>query len=136
MVGTLAGAVEVAVGILTIVAMVGGAYHRFVITPIAQEAGDAMATARTADQKADENAAELDALDEDLRESLEELHEGIDRLADGLEQQRREYRGHSYQVYVLAKAMNEAENTPDVPVPDEEEFLRGGEGATFRGGDD
>lgn len=136
MVGTALGAVEVAVGLLTIVGIVGGAYHRFAIVPVQTEADDAMSTAREAKQLAESNRDELDALDEDLRQSLDELSSSVAELVDGMEQQRREYRGQSYQVYLLAKAMNESDSTPDVPVPDEDEFLRGGEKASFRTGDD
>lgn len=93
--------------------LVSGTYHRFVVAPAREDAEVAKTTAREAKAKAD-------GLDNDLRETLEELSGGVERLE-------RESRGHSYQLYVLSKAINEHEEMPDVAVPDEDDFLRGGD---------
>lgn len=119
MAGTVAGVVQTAVGILTVVAMFGGAYHRVVVVPAREEASSAMSTAETAEQKAESNQDKIEDLGNDIRESVE-------YLVESEKQGRRERRGQTYQIYQLANAINETEEMPNVDVPDEEDFLRGG----------
>jgi type II secretory pathway component PulM len=132
----LAEVAQVAVAVLSIVSALGGAYHRWVVQPTRQKARKAMSKARANESAVEDNADDLDALDEDLTQTLDDLQDSIDTLADGIQKQRRESRGQSYQIYTLAKALNQDDDAPDVPVPDESDFLRGS-GQTFaRDGDD
>lgn len=113
--------------VVTVIAIILGAGHRYLIKPAHETAEDAMSKARAAHQQAEDNREDIDDLDGDLRETLDHLSQSIDHLADSLEEQRRESRGQSYQIYTLAKAINESDDLPDVPVPNEDQFLRGGE---------
>lgn len=125
MAGTLPAWIQ-AVAAVTVTLGAGvGAYHRWMVRPVKQQAESAMSKASTAHATAEDAAQQADALDDDLRESLDGLRDTLDDLVDSLETQRREARGRSYQLYVLSKAINEADETPDVPVPDEDDFLRG-----------
>lgn len=125
MAGTLPAWIQAAAAVAVTLGAGVGAYHRWMVQPIAEQAETAMSKAETAHDTAEDASDQIDSLDDDLRESLDNLSDTLDDLVDGLENQRREARGRSYQLYVLSKAINEAEETPDVPVPDEEDFLRG-----------
>lgn len=107
-------------------AIVGGFYHRQFVQPAEETADTAMSRANEALDVAESTQDRVDNLDDDLRESLEELSANVNDLVEGMERQRREARGTSYQLYVLAEAINESDEAPDVPVPDEDDFLRGG----------
>lgn len=126
MAGTLPAWIQAFAALAVTVGAGVGAYHRWMVQPIKQEADSAMSKATAAHSKAEDASEDIGSLDEDLRESLDGLTGTMDDLVHALEEQRRESRGRSYQLYVLSKAINEAEETPDVPVPDEEDFLRGG----------
>jgi hypothetical protein len=119
MVGTAAGIAQAGVAFLGVVVTLGIAYDRVVIRPVKEEASNAMSTAETAKQKAEDNRESIDSLGDDIRESIE-------YLVESEKQGRRERRGQTYQIYQLANAINETEEMPDVPVPDEDDFLRGG----------
>lgn len=126
----LVEAAQISVALLSIVSALGGAYHRWVVVPAKETARNAMSKARANESAVEENADDLDDIEQDLTETLDDLQQSVDRLASGIEKQRRESRGQSYQIYTLAKALNQADDAPDVPVPDESDFLRGG-GQTF-----
>jgi hypothetical protein len=135
MAGTLPAWIQAFTALAVAVGAGVGAYHRWMVLPVKEQADSAMSKAKSAHETAGDAADEIDALDDDLRDSMDDLTGTLDELVDSLENQRREARGRSYQLYVLSKAINESEETPDVPVPDEEDFLRGG--GAFRGeGDD
>lgn len=134
MAGTLPAWIQAFAALAVTIGAGVGAYHRWMVRPVKREAEQAMSKAETAHDTAEDATDEIDALDNDLRDSMDDLTETLDNLVDSLESQRREARGRSYQLYVLSKAINEADETPDVPVPDEEDFLRGG--GEFRGESD
>lgn len=136
MVGTVAGTLQVVVGVLSVVATFGGAYHRIVVKPAREKASEAKNMASSAKQHAESNSEDIEDLGADLQDSVDALRDSVDELVESEQRRRRESRGQTYQIYVLAKAINESDETPDVPVPDENEFLRGGEDdATFNFGD-
>lgn len=126
MAGTLPGWIQAAAAVAVTFGAGVGAYHRWMVVPIKQRAESAMSKAERAYDTADDAVDDVDSLDDDLRDSMDNLTTAIDNLVDSLETQRREARGRSYQLYVLSKAINEFDEAPDVPVPDEEDFLRGG----------
>lgn len=131
MAATLPAWIQAATAITVTIGAAVGAYHRWMVLPVKEQAETAMSKAKTAHNTAKDASEQVDSVDDDLRETLNNLNDTMSGLVDSLEEQRREARGRSYQLYVLSKAINEAEETPDVPVPEEDDFLRGG--GEFRG---
>jgi len=125
MAATLPAWIQAATAVAVTLGAGVGAYHRWMVKPVKQQAETAMSKAKSAHETADDAAEEVDALDGDLRDSLDDLTTTMGNLGNSLENQRREARGRSYQLYVLSKAINKAEENPDVPVPEKDEFLRG-----------
>lgn len=136
MVGTV-GAIEAGVGLFMAVALTMGVYHKYVVDPAIQEAGDAMATARNAKQQADaaEDTAE-EAVDR-VDEKLDRIDDSLDSIQESLQAQAREARGRTFQLYQLTKTIRETDaiDPSDVPDVNEDDFLRS-ERPENRGGDD
>lgn len=126
MAGTVAGLAQAAAAVAATTLSTILAYHKLAVAPLHDEVADAMSTASDARQEAEGNTEELDALDDDLRDSINSLRDAIEELNENEQRRRREFRGQSYQLYVLAKTIDESDEMPDVPVPDEDLFLRGG----------
>lgn len=123
-------AVETAVGVVVMIGIVGGAYHKYVVEPARQEAADAMATARNAKDRAQDAEETAEAVADRLDDRLDDIDDSLEGIEQSLAEQAREARGRSFRMYRLTEAIRESDSieTDKIPEVDEDDILRGGGG--------
>lgn len=123
----LAEGVQIAVGVTTICAVLGGVGYRFTIRPIKQTAEAAHSDAADAQDTADSAMATATDAREEAAEVAEEIGQKLDRIEENQIEQQREARARSYYLRQITEAIKQADDIEADKLPDIEmdEFVRG-----------